>query len=95
MQVSVHFAQGCRFYWHVLRTADTVSLMSLAMRAGMSTDSGERQLRWAGAFDAVHPAAKHCNGEKGTNGLVVSEDTKDTCARAFCPVTVESRNVIG
>lgn len=48
-----------------------------------------------GGLDAVHPAAKHCNGEKGTNGLVVSEDTKDTCARAFCPVTVESRNMIG
>lgn len=48
-----------------------------------------------GGLDAVHPAAKHCTGEKGTNGLVVSKDTKDTCARAFCPVTVESRNTIG
>lgn len=69
MQVSVHFAQGCRFYLHVLRTADTVSLMPLAMRAGMSADScGGRGL------DAVHPAAIQCSwGKKeGLTGSVVA-----------------------
>lgn len=49
MQV-LHFAQDFRTYSHVLHTADNVSLGSFALRVGMSTDSGRRQLRLGGVW---------------------------------------------
>ncbi len=70
MQVSVqvlHFAQDCRFYSHVLQTADNVSLVSGSEQTAARDSCGWEGLDVEHGL-ALHPAAIQCNMKKNRVG---------------------------